>query len=126
MVHVLDASLILASLNRERGGDRLADFLDDGIISVATYVEVVTKLIDEGASFEVAEKTLADFDLPVIELTIPLARRAAQLREATREKGLSLGDRICLATAESVGGVAVTADRAWAGLDIGIPIQLIR
>lgn len=126
MPFVLDASLILANLNRERGGERLSEFLDDGAISLATYVEVVTKLMDGGVPFTAAEGALLALELPTIELTLPVARRAAELRDATRVSGLSLGDRICLATAESLAAVAVTADQAWARLDIGIEIELIR
>jgi ribonuclease VapC len=40
--------------------------------------------------------------------------------------GLSLGDRACLALARQVAGTAVTADRAWEKLDLGVEIQLIR
>jgi ribonuclease VapC len=40
--------------------------------------------------------------------------------------GLSLGDRACLALALTRGEPAVTADRQWAQLDLGIRIELIR
>lgn len=126
MAFVLDASLILAYLNTERGGERLPDFLDAGSISVVTYTEVLTKLMDGGTTFEAAERALSELRLPAVDVTLLLARRAAELRDATRPKGLSLGDRICLATAESLGATAVTADRAWQGLDIGVAIELIR
>ena len=55
-----------------------------------------------------------------------LAYRAAALRQATRHAGLSLGDRACLATAQSLGVRAVTADRNWANLPPEIQVQLIR
>jgi PIN domain nuclease of toxin-antitoxin system len=58
MPFVLDASLILANLNQERGGDRLSDYLDDSPISLVTYVEVVTKLMDGGATFEAAGQSI--------------------------------------------------------------------
>jgi len=40
--------------------------------------------------------------------------------------GLSLGDRVCLALAQVTAATAVTADRAWEGLDIEVGIRLIR
>jgi PIN domain nuclease of toxin-antitoxin system len=52
--------------------------------------------------------------------------RAGLLRAGTRGKGLSLGDRYCLALAASRNAVAVTADRAWANLDIGLSIEMVR
>ena len=39
---------------------------------------------------------------------------------------LSLGDCACLATARQHGLPVMTADRAWAGLDLGVEIRLIR
>jgi PIN domain nuclease of toxin-antitoxin system len=125
-VYVLDASLILANLNNERGGERLIEFIDDSVVSVVTYTEVVTKLIDQGMPFETAERSFEEFDLPRVPVTESLARRAAELRPSTRPYGLALGDRICLATAESLRATAVTADQAWQELASTMDIELIR
>jgi ribonuclease VapC len=40
--------------------------------------------------------------------------------------GLSFGDRACLALAKSLVAPALTADRSWARLDLGIAIEVIR
>jgi PIN domain nuclease of toxin-antitoxin system len=40
--------------------------------------------------------------------------------------GLSLCDRACLALAQSLAVPALTADRSWARLDLGIAIEVIR
>jgi PIN domain nuclease of toxin-antitoxin system len=125
-VYVLDASLILANLNHERGGERLVEFINDSVVSVVTYTEVVTRLLDQGMPFQTAEQSFAAFDLPRVPVTESLARRAAELRGGTRAYGLSLGDRICLATAESLRATAVTADRAWEALVPTMNIQFIR
>jgi PIN domain nuclease of toxin-antitoxin system len=45
------------------------------------------------------------------------------LRITTRGRGLSFGDRACLALANSLGATILTADRTWAGLD---RVELIR
>ena len=45
-----------------------------------------------------------------------LARVTAELRQPTRNLGLSLGDRVCLALARVMGGRVLTADRCWAGI----------
>jgi PIN domain nuclease of toxin-antitoxin system len=44
----------------------------------------------------------------------------------TKAHGLSLADRACLALAKRLDLPVVTADRDWAGLDLGITVQLIR
>jgi ribonuclease VapC len=49
---------------------------------------------------------------------------AAALLLPTAPWGLSLGDRACLALARLRNLPAVTADRAWAKLDLGIPIEV--
>jgi len=50
----------------------------------------------------------------------------AKLRPLTKPLGLSLGDRTCLALAIDRECPVMTADRNWAKLNIGVPIQLIR
>lgn len=67
--------------------------------------------------------------LPMVEVT-PFheahAGVAGELRPRTRSRGLSLADRACLATAMLRDGPALTADRAWEGLEVGVEIRLIR
>jgi PIN domain nuclease of toxin-antitoxin system len=55
-----------------------------------------------------------------------LAAAAASLIMASREHGLSLGDRSCLALARERGIPVLTADRAWLQLDLGLDIRCVR
>jgi PIN domain nuclease of toxin-antitoxin system len=48
------------------------------------------------------------------------------LRPLTKASGLSLADRACLALAKRLDIPALTADRDWADLNLGIAVQLIR
>ncbi|MGH2470263.1 MAG: VapC toxin family PIN domain ribonuclease, partial [Chloroflexota bacterium] len=43
-----------------------------------------------------------------------------------RHVGLSLGDRACFALAGRLGLSALTADRTWIDLDIGVVVEVIR
>ncbi|MGH2630192.1 MAG: PIN domain nuclease [Actinomycetota bacterium] len=52
------------------------------------------------------------------------ARSTAELWAAGR--GLSLGDRACLALASEVDGVAMRADHRWAGDSLRVQVELIR
>lgn len=54
------------------------------------------------------------------------AMRAARLRASTRKLGLSLADRCCLALASRLERPVLTADRAWADVDAGVDVRLIR
>lgn len=51
---------------------------------------------------------------------------AGELAGVIREAGLSLADRACLALAGRLGVPAVTADRTWLSLDIGVEVIGIR
>jgi PIN domain nuclease of toxin-antitoxin system len=51
---------------------------------------------------------------------------AATLWAVTRAAGLSLADRCCLALAARLGLTTLTADKAWAGFESDIPVQIIR
>ena len=73
-----------------------------------------------------AVRAAAELGLFVTPLDEPTATRVGALREATRPRGLSLGDRACIALAEKLGLPALTADHAWADLDLGVEVVLIR
>lgn len=123
---VFDASAVLAFVFDERGADVVQGYLSSAIICAPNVTEIVTRLIDEGRTADEASNQYLALGLPVIELDRALALRAGVLRTIGRDRGLSLGDRACLALAERENLVAVTADRAWQNLDLGVEIRLIR
>jgi ribonuclease VapC len=125
---VLDASAILALIYREDGHDQVAAQIRGAVISAVNFSEVVQKLVQNGhpAPAEAAGVVLS-LGATVAAFTAAEAVDTALLRTSTRGGGLSLGDRACLAVAGSVPeGRAVTADRAWARVDTGVPVDLIR
>jgi ribonuclease VapC len=79
---------------------------------------MATHLLDASAVLALMNQEPGDVD-PAI------AFAAAALMPLAQPLGLSLGDRICLATAGILGLPAVTSDRAWAGL-AGIAVEVIR
>jgi ribonuclease VapC len=123
---VLDASALLAHLRGEPGGDLVADRLDSGAICAVNWTEVFQKLVDDGLSDITIRAALDGISAAVVIFDIPLAEDAGRLRRATRDRGLSLGDRACLALARREGLPVLTADRAWAELDLGVEVVLIR
>jgi PIN domain nuclease of toxin-antitoxin system len=123
---VLDASALMAVLREEPGAAAVEAVLDHAAISAVNLCEVQAKLIEQGTAAELAWSSLVDLDLELVDFDVPQARIAGDLRRLTRARGLSLGDRACLALAQALGLPAMTADRAWAGLEIGIEIRTIR
>lgn len=122
----MDASAVLAIVNREPGAVAAQNYLDGAMISLVNVIEVGTKLVDKGLSPDEAWETIDLLDLTWVDLESDLAAAAVGLRKPTRKRGLSLADRVCLALAAREGKPAVTADRAWADLDVGCEIELIR
>ncbi len=124
--YVLDASAVLALLNQETGMDKVEALLADACIGTVNYCEVLGKLIDAGMSEQDARESVELLNVEVVGFDTDLARIAAVLRPTTKKLGLSLGDRSCLALALSRRNTAVTAERIWVKLKIGVEIELIR
>lgn len=123
---VLDSSAVLAIINGEPGAERVIEILDGALLSAVNHAEIMTRLAERGIGRDVARSTVLNIGVQIIEFGIDLADRTGELRRQTRRLGLSLADRACLALAEREGVPAVTADKKWAMLDIGIKVSLIR
>lgn len=123
---VLDASAVLALLQEEPGSDVVEEFLPAAVISSVNYAEVVGKLFDANLSAKEVQQILAFLSIPVVEFTETFALRVGALKKNTSHLGLSLGDRACLALAESLGVPAVTADRIWMKANVGVEVVVVR
>ena len=123
---VLDSSAILALLNDEAGGDVVAEILPSSVVSTVNLAEVIASLVNKGVSGADAEAALLTLDCKSEPFRREEALLAGRLRESTRQAGLSLGDRACLALALSLGLPVLTADRAWRNLPLEVEVRLIR
>jgi ribonuclease VapC len=123
---VFDASAVLALLNDEAGADHAAERLGDALISAVNWSEVAERTLSVGLGVGGLREELEDLGLRVAGFDAVHAELAAVLREPTRDAGLSLADRACLALAEDLQVPALTADSRWAGLELGIEVELIR
>jgi PIN domain nuclease of toxin-antitoxin system len=123
---VMDASAILALIYGESGHDRVAAALPDSRICAVNLAEIVSSMIDEEIPLYDIERRMGRLLSKVVDLDRDLAMKAGLLREATRHKGLSLGDRACLALAMRERLPVMTADRAWRDLDLPVEVVLIR
>jgi PIN domain nuclease of toxin-antitoxin system len=123
---VLDASALLALLGRERGWERVRDALPSAAISTVNLAEVAGKLIERGVEASQVD-SLLDLGLERVPFDESMAFIAAQLKVPAGTRGLSLGDRCCLATAWCLERPALTADVAWSRLAIdGLDVRLVR
>jgi ribonuclease VapC len=126
LIWVLDSSAILASFLVEPGSEYIDSRVGTRFVSAVNLSEVATKLIERGISYD-AFKTLGIVDAhTIIDFDLDQALLAAKLRPLTKRKGLSLGDRACLALAIQQVATVLTADRAWAEIDVGVKIEVVR
>lgn len=123
---VLDASAVLAVLNDETGASQVWAVLPGAIISAVNAAEVATKLVDAGTEADKTTEFIQRLGLRVAPFQEVDVEATARLRQRSKKAGLSLGDRACLALAERIGAPAITADRQWLKIELGIDINLIR
>ncbi len=123
---VLDTSAVLAYIQDEPGSMAIPDQIADLLLSSVNLAEAVGVMMRRGLSFDDARKNLSYLDFRVVDFDRGLAEETGALAQRTRSLGLSLGDRACLALAMRESLPALTADRAWRGLDVGVEIRLIR
>lgn len=123
---VLDASAVLAVYFGEPGAAVVHGALPGALLSAVNYTEVIGKCLDRGEALATALRKIAALGVVVVAHDARLARRAGELRPLTMKFGLSLADRACLALAEREHAPAVTADKAWSALALGIDIRVIR
>src|SRR5580765_7921606 len=119
MAKVFDSSAVLAALFGEPGGDKIKPELPDGVISAVNASEVITVLMRKGMPLEDATTVLRKTLLKVQDYTLEGALKTASLLSPqARGRGLSLGDRACLATGLLLRLPVVTAEHNWIGLDV--------
>lgn len=125
---ILDTSALLAYLWEEPGEARVADLLttERCFLGATNLAELISKVIERGLPENNVPTIVNSLNVEIVPLTQVHAELSGILRQSTRHLGLSLGDRACLALAKTLGGVAITADRPWLALDIGINVECIR
>ncbi len=124
---VLDASAVLAVLGGERGASEVVERSAGGIVSTVNLAEVLQKAAHNGVAAHTVNTLIGQAEWGVVPFDDQMALAAADLWLLTKHKGLSLGDRSCLALAQAVSGVALTLDTGWAGLEIeGASIHIVQ
>lgn len=125
-VCVLDASALLALLHSEPGAAIVEEAVEGAAISTVNWAEVYQRWLARGVDVTDLRADLEAIGIQIVPFIVEDAEQAAELWSLTRQHGLSLGDRACLALARRLGLPALTADRAWLDVDSGVEVQAIR
>ena len=96
------------------------------MISAVNLAEVVSKAVDYGGTLEGISNSLSQFTMRVVPFTPEEAFILGSLRAMTGHKGLSLGDRCCLALGVRTGLPVFTTEGKWPEIDVGVNVEVIR
>jgi PIN domain nuclease of toxin-antitoxin system len=124
--YILDASAVLALINKEVGWEKVYDVFSDSYFCSVNLSEVVAKLVDINLPEAEITKIIKHLNLKLISFNYSIALRAGLLKSITKTKGLSLGDRACIATAIVKKLPILTADKIWKEIPLPVEIILIR
>jgi ribonuclease VapC len=123
---VLDASALLALVQKETGAEQVIPLMPQAVISAVNFCETVQRLRRGGMPLESVTMVLTPLVPEPVVFDRATAYVAASIHEKTRGQGISFGDCACLALALMRGVPAVTAERKWDQCDIGVQIIRIR
>lgn len=123
---VLDASALLALVQKEPGAEKVRPLIPHAMISAVNYCETVQRLRRGGMPIESVTMMLTSLVPEPVVFDRQTAYVAASIHEQTRGQGLSFGDCACLALAMMRGVPAVTAERKWEQCNLGVPVIRIR
>ena len=109
---VVDASALLAFVQGEDGSQAVESALVSGALcGAANWSEVAQKVRAAGRDWDLVRALLLSYPVTVEPVVVDDAEWAA--RRWRSGEGLSLADRLCLALAERVDALVLTADRSW-------------
>jgi len=123
---VFDSSVVLAWLLREAGSNLILAQIPDAVISSVNAAEAQTRMVRQGTDPKATWESILASVRAIIPFDAAQAEAAGSLVSKTQPHGLSLGDRACLALGLATKSPVYTADRAWAQLQVGVEVRLVR
>jgi ribonuclease VapC len=125
---ILDASAVLAVILGEDGAESVLPYVHSANLAAVNLSETIAKLIEYKLTVEQAREQIGRLELNIHDFNLEQAERTAILKEHSKQFGLSLGDRACIALAQKLELPILTSDRriVEAKSVLGIDIRQIR
>jgi ribonuclease VapC len=123
---VLDTSALIALYNQERGASTVRRLLSRSAFSSVNLAEIATKMSEWQVPSDIAISWIRELRIDIVPFDRDQAMEVGALRQYTHPHGLSLGDRACLVLGRKLNATVYTSERAWADINIGVRVELIR
>lgn len=124
---VFDASALIALFAKEKGYELIKSHMKDAVISSVNIAEVYKYCIEVQNLTKDETQTLIKLaDIKIIDFDDEQALITAEIVNKTKQYGLSLADRACIALAIIKNTSIVTCDRIWQKVDIGVEFIMAR
>ena len=123
---ILDASALLALIQKERGSEVIKPLLKYSVMSTVNVAETLTFLQKVDITPTEGVDSISLLINEIVDFDVDQAREVAELYPKVKHKGLSLGDRACLALGIKYKAPIYTADKAWKDINSELDIRLIR
>jgi len=123
---VLDTSALLAMMQDAPGGSLVGVKLQHSAISALNLSEVLDYCHGHDIQIGGMVGDLRALGLEIHPFSAEDASAVAEITSQLGQPDLSLADRACLALARRLNIPALTADRSWKNLDLGIAVRLLR
>ena len=120
---LLDASAYIAYISQEPGCDVVSEIIGKSCINTVTYTEIISFYTKKGLSDDLL-KELCQY-VEIINVNENICYAAGHMIKTSRDYGLSLGDRLCLATAQYFNLTVYTADKIWLRVADELKINIV-
>ncbi len=114
---IADTSAVIAYLNFETGADEVRRRIARIRLTMVNVAEIVAVVSRHKVTRAWIEKRIFRVFSEVLPFDREQAYLCGNLEQVTRPKGLSLGDRACLAAGILHGWPVLTAESTWAEID---------
>ncbi|WP_342267542.1 type II toxin-antitoxin system VapC family toxin [Candidatus Tisiphia endosymbiont of Empis tessellata] len=122
---LLDTSAIIALLKQESGYKILEDVIASSALSSVNLSELVSVLTRSNIKENEIDTIITDIVPDIIPFSESISIKAGKLISLTKDYGLSLGDRACIATGSYYNMEIYTTDKIWLKLSDKLPVKII-